>query len=166
MRIQYSFACVLWLLPGAAGAQLSIPPAGGGAAPELTLAHDEMPLMQRTAIERMLEQNALQLMQQGKLAEPSGPAVSNVQFPLRARASYSSNSFYAISNYVDLNPAIGSLQDWNCGTRTYDLNDGSNYNHSGIDYVLWPFQWLLMDQQHIEIVAAAPGTIIGKRDGS
>lgn len=69
----------------------------------------------------------------------------------------------AISNYVDHDASIGSLQDWNCGTRTYDL--GSGYNHSGTDIFLWPFYWNQMEDENAKIVAAAPGTIVGKHDG-
>lgn len=70
----------------------------------------------------------------------------------------------AVSNFVDHDTASpGALQDWNCGTRTYDLASG--YDHGGTDIFLWPFWWNQMDEQNVKIVAAAPGTIIGKDDG-
>src|SRR5258708_9634525 len=56
------------------------------------------------------------------------------------------------------------VQDYTCGTRTYNLPNG--YNHAGTDYYLWPFPWLMMDEGQVQIVAAAPGVIIAKDDGN
>jgi hypothetical protein len=56
------------------------------------------------------------------------------------------------------------VQDYTCGTRTYDLASG--YNHAGTDYYLWPFPWLMMDAGTVRIVAAAPGVIVNKADGN
>ncbi|MCW3123018.1 MAG: C-terminal target protein [Flavipsychrobacter sp.] len=72
---------------------------------------------------------------------------------------------YGISNYIDEDATYPShLQDYNCGTRTYDLSSG--YNHAGTDIFLSPFDWNNMEDEHVEIIAAAPGTIIGKTDGN
>jgi hypothetical protein len=60
--------------------------------------------------------------------------------------------------FVDLNPTT-QLKDFGCGTRTYD-------GHKGNDLSLFPFSWRLMDAKEVEIIAAAPGTIIGKADGN
>jgi len=70
---------------------------------------------------------------------------------------------HGISNFVDLNPATNATQDYMCFSRTYDNGD---YDHAGIDYFLWPFTWKKMDNQDVKIVAAAPGTILEKRDGN
>ena len=76
-------------------------------------------------------------------------------------------SFYWISNFVDHDPAhppaTETITDYECGTRSYDLSSG--YNHTGIDYAPWPFWWHQMDQQQVEVRAAAPGTLLIKSDG-
>ncbi|MBZ0223415.1 MAG: peptidoglycan DD-metalloendopeptidase family protein [Dokdonella sp.] len=151
------------LLGSLASAQL---PAGGGAAP--LLPHDEITVEQRARIDAMLARNVIELEREERLAPamPNFVMQGGLQWPLRAAAVIAGDpGFHGISNFVDLNSAYpNQLLDWNCGTRTYDLDDG--YNHAGIDLFLWPFSWLLMDQQAVDIIAAAPGTIIGKTDGN
>ena len=153
----------LLLLPSIASAQL---PAGGGPAPiEI---RDDISASQRARIDAMLQRNAAELERAGTLApaSPPMPLQSGLQWPLRAAPGVAADpGYHGISNFVDLDPAYPNhLLDWNCGTRTYDLASGQN--HAGIDIFLWPFPWLKMDQQAVDIVAAAPGTIIGKTDGN
>ncbi|CAM3253632.1 T9SS type A sorting domain-containing protein [Aequorivita lipolytica] len=83
--------------------------------------------------------------------------------PLRAKAGFNDYGYYIINNQVDqdLTPN-GNLLDYECGERTYDWTSG---NHEGTDYVLWPYPWKRMQEEIMEIIAAAPGTIIDKRDG-
>lgn len=140
-------------------------PDGGEGLPHERLPYDPIPFFVRANMEQQLWESARQLRAQGLLPEPDASRrVSNLIWPLRARSTYSDYDYHGISNYVDLNPAYpNQLRDWNCGTRTYDLGDG--YNHAGVDYFLWPFSWRMMDAAVIEIIAAAPGTIIHKIDG-
>lgn len=162
-------ACPLVLavaLPAIAG---ELPPpdaAGGEGFARDALARDhEMPVFVRANIELGIAENVERLTREGVLAAPD-PAqqVSGLQWPLRARAGYADPDYHGVSNFVDLDPAFpNQLLDYQCGTRSYDLSSG--YNHPGIDYFLWPFAWRMMDAQLIEIVAAAPGTIIQKIDG-
>jgi murein DD-endopeptidase MepM/ murein hydrolase activator NlpD len=158
-----SSALLLGLLPLFAYAT---PPAGGGG---LHLPPtDELSVEQRERIDAQLQRNVDELQRSGKLARPSPlpvPLQGGLQWPLRVTAGHADPGYHGISNFVDLNSAFpNQLLDWNCGMRTYDQAGG--YNHAGIDIFLWPFSWLLMDQQAIDIVAAAPGTIIGKVDGN
>lgn len=83
--------------------------------------------------------------------------------PLRAKAGFNDYGYYIINNQVDhdLTPN-GNLLDYECGERTYDWGNG---NHEGTDYVLWPYPWKYMQEEVMEIIAAAPGVIIDKRDG-
>lgn len=84
--------------------------------------------------------------------------------PMRKGITNSRPGFYAIANYVDQDEAApDQLLDYECGERTYDLEDGTN--HNGVDYFNWPFQWLSMQQDASIVVAAADGTIVQKRDG-
>lgn len=144
---------------------LARPPEGGGRMPMQPA--DEISPAQRARIDAELAANVDELTRQGKLAATPPlltPLQGGLQWPLRSVAGYADPGYHGISNFVDLNPAFpNQLLDYNCGTRTYDLASG--YNHAGIDLFLWPFAWTLMDQQSVDIVAAAPGTIIGKQDG-
>lgn len=140
------------------------PPAGGG---KYTPPTDELSVEQRARIDTQLAHNVAELERAGKLPTIplQMPLQGGLQWPLRAAAGFSDPGYHGVSNFVDLDPAYpDQLLDWNCGARTYDQAGG--YNHAGIDYFLWPFSWLKMDQQAVDIVAAASGTIIGKVDGN
>ncbi len=114
---------------------------------------------QRQEIQKQIARNLAQL----KLPKRSQQNVL-LAWPLQASASLTDYGYHGVSNFVDLNSAFpGQLQDYNCGTRTYDQPTG--YNHQGIDYFLWPFIWNKMDEDAVEIVAAAPGVIIFRQDG-
>jgi murein DD-endopeptidase MepM/ murein hydrolase activator NlpD len=146
-------------------------PTGGGGLGAASVA-DEISAQQRAAIDAELAENVAALSQQGRLA-PTSPSTltGGFQWPLRPVSSFRDPGYHGISNFVDLNaPNAASVLDWNCGTRSYALSSAQSppngYSHSGDDLFLWPFPWLLMDAQQIQIVAAAPGTIIGKFDGN
>lgn len=90
-------------------------------------------------------------------------------WPVQQAAGFNCCNVYAITNYVDHNPVstpnfgdITSLQDYQCGTITYDV---AGYNHQGIDIATWPFGWDMMDNNKAEVVAAADGVIVNKQDG-
>jgi hypothetical protein len=106
--ISVILASFLPFVPAQAASVLleNIAPAGGGNAfPDKV--HDAIPVMKRFVIESELARNSLALQAAGKLViDPRAPQVSNLQFPLRARAGFVGASFYGISNYVDLNPTI------------------------------------------------------------
>lgn len=85
-------------------------------------------------------------------------------WPVAQNPSFDYNSTYGISNYVDHDVNYpNQLEDYNCGTQTYDTNGG--YNHQGIDMFLWPFDQNQVDDDHTWAVAAADGTILAKADG-
>ena len=105
-----------------------------------------------------------------KVRGPLAPAPqmegANVLFahPMRKGIGNTRPGFYAISNYVDQDMAAPDmLLDYECGERTYDLEDG--FNHNGIDYFNFPFSWLGMQQDASIVVAAADGMIVDKNDG-
>jgi murein DD-endopeptidase MepM/ murein hydrolase activator NlpD len=142
-------------------AQPVINPDGGGGfefAPK-----DEITDAQRQQIVQMLQANKLQLQKAGQWAAPV-QQVTAFSWPIKQKTGVYDNGFYGISNYIDQNTSFPNLvQDYNCGTRSYDLSSG--YNHRGTDIFTWPFGWYKMDYNLVEIIAAAPGTIIGKYDG-
>lgn len=90
--------------------------------------------------------------------------VADLQWPLKPAAGFDQYDYHGTLNFVDHDPRFPEfVQDYTCGSRTYDLAGG--YNHAGTDYYLWPFPWLMMDEGQVAIVAAAPGVISGTDDG-
>ncbi|MDN3723302.1 T9SS type A sorting domain-containing protein [Aequorivita sp. SDUM287046] len=84
--------------------------------------------------------------------------------PFKPKQGFSDYGYYSLFNQVDHNiTPNGNLLDYNCGQRTYDQ---ANSNHKGTDYVVWPYPWKKMDENVMEIIAAAAGTIEVKRDGN
>ncbi len=67
-----------------------------------------------------------------------------------------------ISSFADHDSVYGVLQDYNCGTRTYDKSNGG---HRGTDMAISPFKWKMMDDQRVSVVAAATGVIVFREDG-
>lgn len=139
-------------------------PDGGGEF--VGIPHDDITPQQRAQIFEQIATNEVQLKAEGKMPlSYNKTAATAFEFPMAFNDGFTGYNFYAISNYVDHNASYPNvLQDWNCGTRTYDTDAG--YNHQGIDYFLWPFDWNLMEAGAVKIVAAAPGMIVGKYDGN
>ncbi|MCY1060604.1 peptidoglycan DD-metalloendopeptidase family protein [Nannocystis sp. SCPEA4] len=84
-------------------------------------------------------------------------AAVQFEWPLR-QVGAADPGYHAITNYVD-HAGPGEVLDLACGTRTYD-------GHRGIDISLWPFPWLKVENSEIEVLAAAPGTIVSRADGN
>jgi hypothetical protein len=83
--------------------------------------------------------------------------------PVQPKAGFNDPGYYTLNFQVDHEPLPGNnLLDYNCGQRTYDWSTG---NHAGTDYILWPYPWKRMQEEVMEIIAAAPGIIVDKRDG-
>ncbi|MDC8002094.1 T9SS type A sorting domain-containing protein [Aequorivita todarodis] len=84
--------------------------------------------------------------------------------PFRPKAGFGDYGYYSLFNQVDQDLTPNNhLLDYNCGERTYDWVNG---NHAGTDYVPWPYPWKKMEENVMEVIAAAPGIIIDKRDGN
>ena len=153
------------LLSGFAGFAQNLAPAGGGGyQPPIA---ECVSASQRQLIATELAASVAQLRQQGRLpaADAARPMTVLLGWPLRQATGFDYLNIHGISNFVDHNAAYpNAVQDYNCGTRTYD--NASGYNHAGTDIFLWPFSYNMMDRQQAEIVAAAPGVIISKADGN
>lgn len=140
-------------------------PAGGGNYSQLIEIKDEISPEQRASIIHTLQVNEEILRNEGKLVTVANPTVTAFQWPLKQALGYNDRGFYGISNYVDENPAFPNLiLDYNCGNRSYD--QASGYNHAGTDIFTWPFYWQKMERNIVQIIAAAPGTILAKYDGN
>lgn len=119
----------------------------------------------RAEVQKMLENNRQQLQKEGKLMAKNTLATPLFSWPVKKSNGAPYNEVWSISNYVDHNPNFPNLlQDYNCGTRTYDTSSG--YNHAGIDIFTWPFGWYQMDYNQSEVIAAAPGVILAKSNGN
>jgi murein DD-endopeptidase MepM/ murein hydrolase activator NlpD len=156
-RMRFVLACaLLWTVQ----AQARVPSGGDGVNPSEFA--DDLPLVQRGIIEQQLRNTQAHLHRAGLLA-PATAANLQLQWPLQPQPGYPYDGYYGISNFVDHDARFpDQVQDYNCGARTYDTDDG--YNHAGTDYFLWPTPWRTMDEKQVAIVAAAPGVIIGRSD--
>jgi murein DD-endopeptidase MepM/ murein hydrolase activator NlpD len=133
-----------------------IEPAGGGAA---HFEHTEcLSDEERAMVLSQVEENVLELQQRGILQQEPGENIVYFNWPLKLQAGITDPSYYGISNFVDQNGGSGLL-DYNCGNRTYD-------GHKGTDIFLWPFPWMKMDNNEVEVIAAEAGIIVAKYDGN
>lgn len=109
--------------------------------------------------------NEVRLFKQAYYASRKDSAKNNVTnaghvllgWPMRANSEYDfMYNYFTLGNYVDqIRPGSG-VEDYKCGTRTYDGHDAQDIN-------LWPFWWRMMDRTHVMAVAAAPGIILPGR---
>ncbi len=100
----------------------------------------------------------------------SNSSVVSFIWPLQQAAGFNDYGIHGVSRFVDHNPTTtpsntdySECLDYNCSNRTYDV---TGYNHKGTDIYLWPFNWLKMDDNQGEVVAAAAGVIVSKVDGN
>lgn len=150
-------------------AQLTIQAHGGG---EFIHSQTEqcIPTQTRKKLKKDIRQNIQNINSIGNLLEPQKKQKSvSFQWPLRMVPNQLFNNCYSTSNFVDHDLVATGSQfgatnlDYNCGNRSYDLTNG--YNHQGIDYFLWPFQWYMFTNDIVEVVAAESGAIVAKYDG-
>ncbi|MDG5491162.1 peptidoglycan DD-metalloendopeptidase family protein [Psychroserpens sp. SPM9] len=119
---------------------------------------NDMRLTVETGIASLKHQNRLSFSEERRGNHPL------FSWPIQKANTVDFNDVWAISGYVDHDSEFNNnLLDYNCGSRTYDT---SNYNHQGLDVYTWPFTWKLMDDNGVEIIAAAPGQIVAKSDGA
>ncbi|UEG50895.1 M23 family metallopeptidase [Ferruginibacter lapsinanis] len=84
-------------------------------------------------------------------------AIVLLQWPLQAAVGFTDCSYYFIAAHVD-HDNTSAFKDYNCGNITYN-------GHRGTDIAISPFPFFKMDNNQIEVIAAATGTIIDKHDG-
>ena len=113
---------------------------------------------QRAEIRGRLDDNIAYLREQGLLPETPSRVPTDFSWPLAPTENFNANDYWANAGFVDHNSGTG-WHDYMCYGRTWN-------GHDGTDYYLWPHSWNMMDNEEVAIVAAAPGTIIDKFDGS
>jgi len=158
-----------WAGSGSSSIAAPVESTGGG---EIPVPHDDISTEERQRILSNLNDARSRLESVGLLKRRSTSldlgqtkALTNFEWPLRQAPVSTDFSYYGISNFVDEDLSYPNhVQDYNCGTRTYDLASG--YNHKGTDIFLWPFSWKKMSEKQVEIVAGSSGTILYKSDGN
>lgn len=105
-----------------------------------------------------VKQNIRKLQKSGILPEISSRMAVSFDWPLQKASGLNWNDYYGISNYVDQDGTAG-LEDYNCLMKTYD-------GHRGTDFFTWPFPGYLQENDLVEVIAGAAGTIVGKFDGN
>jgi murein DD-endopeptidase MepM/ murein hydrolase activator NlpD len=80
-------------------------------------------------------------------------------WPMRQAEGFNDPGYYAISNYVDLDPTSPGVLDYNGLNQTYD-------GHDGIDIRTDPYFWKKKADNHVEAIAAEDGIVIFKQDGN
>ena len=127
---------------------------------------DQADAAQIADIEATLRRRALDLADTRAVDSAAAVAVdADLQWPLQPAPGFAPFGYHGTGYFVDHDPRFPDLvEDYTCGTRSYDLAGG--YNHAGTDYYLWPYPWLMMDEGDVRIVAAAPGVIVEKFDGN
>jgi len=121
-------------------------------------------------IKTMLKKNETTLLAKGLLNNPiSKQSIVLFDLPIRKSPNLDFDQYYVTRYFVDHNLTAAGVSDgasnldYNCGRRTYDATNG--YNHTGTDFVLYPFQWYLYENNLVEVIAAEAGTVVGIDDG-
>lgn len=156
MQLKHTFFCVLMTT--------GFCPMMSGQEAHSEIYHEEavspcVPADVREAIYKQLEINRAALIKSGKLKIHRSALPPMFSWPLRQAPHFNYPGYYAISNYVDQDPTNNNILDYNCGMRTYD-------GHNGTDIRIVPFRWNKMDNEEVEIIAAADGVIVLKQDGN
>jgi hypothetical protein len=112
----------------------------------------------REQIKLQIEKNRAALIKSGKLPSARSALPPLFDWPMRQADGFDDPGYYVISNYVDHDTDTTTMDPF-CGTRTYD-------GHRGTDVRIVPFRWNKMAADQVEIIAAADGIIILKRDGN
>lgn len=113
---------------------------------------------ERQEMMRQTRHHSDSLRQLGLLPDVGERSAVSFIWPLQQATGFTDPGYYGISNYID-HDASGGLREYTCATRTYD-------GHKGTDIFTWPFTWTKMDENAVEIIAAAAGTIVNKYDGN
>jgi len=113
-----------------------------------------------------IDKNVTLLREQGRFIEAKEQGNHPLFiWPVEQEDGFDYHSIWALTNYVDHDANFpNQIQDFECGTRSYDTTAG--YNHTGYDIATWPFWWKQMELDQAINIAAADGQIVGKQDGN
>jgi murein DD-endopeptidase MepM/ murein hydrolase activator NlpD len=88
-----------------------------------------------------------------------GAITTALGWPLKQANGFMQCHYHFIGAFVDQNTSATTIQDFNCETNTYD-------GHHGTDIAVFPYGFYKMDNNQIEVIAAAAGAIVQKADGN
>ncbi len=111
-----------------------------------------------TIIETNIQANLKALHLDKAEQKTANKSITPLSWPLRTAQNLHDCSYYHIAAYVDQDQATGSINDFNCGQNTYD-------GHRGTDISIWPYNFVKMENNMVEVIAAAAGTIVDVHDG-
>ena len=94
----------------------------------------------------------------GKIPSENKTLSTLFAWPLKMVNNPNDCGYYVVVNYVDQDATAG-IKDYMCGSSTYD-------GHTGDDIAIEPYPFYKMDNDMVDVIAAAPGTIISKTDGN
>jgi murein DD-endopeptidase MepM/ murein hydrolase activator NlpD len=92
-----------------------------------------------------------------KTLQPSAPTFIRFAWPLTSRKS-EEYAYLTSKNFIDLDTSECGMIDYNGGKHTYN-------GHNGMDIGIGPYGWQRQKDNDVYAIAAAPGIIVGKRDG-
>lgn len=142
---------------------------------------DEVPCVTESQykefIEPLLMKN-IKMLDSIKLSKQIDPAAKMaggtvyLNWPLRMDEDYSNRngvySYFYINNFADLDDAEdfdddgAERLDWMC----FEGTEAKNYDqHNGADISPFPFTWQMMDDEAVDVIAAADGEVIYREDG-
>jgi murein DD-endopeptidase MepM/ murein hydrolase activator NlpD len=149
------FAAVVSTQSLAQVTELQIDNGGGYPAASNSAAYPCITPREYDQIDKRIAEN-IKLLQPDKNARKTTGTTKFI-WPLQMANGLNDCSYYYISKYVDQDPTAG-IKDYNCGSATYDA-------HRGTDISTAPYPFYKMDNNQVQVIAAAPGTIIDKSDG-
>jgi murein DD-endopeptidase MepM/ murein hydrolase activator NlpD len=86
-------------------------------------------------------------------------STTTFSWPLKTANGLNDCSYYYVANFLDQDPAAGTIKDYLCGSQTYD-------GHQGTDITLAPYPFIKMNNNQVQVIAAATGTIVTRVDGN
>jgi murein DD-endopeptidase MepM/ murein hydrolase activator NlpD len=146
-------ATFLALLCAATASAERIPDGGGPA--RVGQAQPCLSASQRQQIKADIDRNVARLYSEGLLT--TGLVSVSLGWPLKNVTPRGDPGVHVVTSYVDHDPLLAL--DYACGERAFPNG------HTGTDFRPYPFGRLKMVRNEVHVVAAAPGTIVGKEDG-
>jgi murein DD-endopeptidase MepM/ murein hydrolase activator NlpD len=119
----------------------------------------------RVEIKARLKKSIGLLKSQGIIPTESIKKSGSVALYWPLNSTLSDYGYHRMGHFPDHDSRTNRLLDYMGGNRTYDRSS-DGYDHQGTDFVAWPFSWHQMNNDQLQVVAAASGTIIEKVDGN
>jgi hypothetical protein len=113
---------------------------------------------ERRPEQSIIELNLADLSARGLLNKVEGTARVLLGWPLKAAPTLTDPGYHTVSAYVNHYPERDLGIDYQCGVHSAD-------GHPATIYHIWPFGWHKVDHDQVQVIAAAAGVIVFKKDG-